>query len=307
MTDKRVKIEDVDFVASDQGDEYENVADVFGEFVDRAKQMRDYGKYLDDWTIGEGHLWTGIASSPLSYLRSMRDPYARPVQKPTRLRGQDTSCKGWQPDRMSSPCWDTDPRNEDNGGVHTNSGVGNKLAYLISNGDTFNGRTIAGIGDAATSQLWWATLPTLSASSNYFEFANAMASVCPSLEGSGALPARTCSATVVPALAATEMSLRRVTFGSLSTSLRRGSVIRPTVKVMDSLRSKVSKPMVGQVAYLQVRSGATWVSVAQAYTDFLGIATLNYSVRTAGVYRLYVPQTSAAPESAGGLVTIRVR
>jgi hypothetical protein len=33
MTDKRIKIEGIDFVASNQGDEYENVDDVFDEFV----------------------------------------------------------------------------------------------------------------------------------------------------------------------------------------------------------------------------------------------------------------------------------
>ena len=34
----------------------------------------------------------------------------------------------------------------DNGGVHTNSGVGNKAAYLIAHGGSFYGTTVKGIG-----------------------------------------------------------------------------------------------------------------------------------------------------------------
>ena len=41
----------------------------------------------------------------------------------------------------------------DNGGVHFNSGVGNKTAYLISQGGTFNGQTITGIDGGDTDTL----------------------------------------------------------------------------------------------------------------------------------------------------------
>ena len=50
--------------------------------------------------------------------------------------------------------------NADSGGVHSNSGVGNKTAYLISQGGSFNGQTITGIdvGDptlAKTAALYY--------------------------------------------------------------------------------------------------------------------------------------------------------
>ena len=73
----------------------------------------------------------------------MADPTAvrRPRQDVERqLRCGDADAPGCYPD---------------NGGVHTNSGVGNKTFYLISQGGTFNGQTITGIdaGDAGLTQV----------------------------------------------------------------------------------------------------------------------------------------------------------
>ncbi len=51
-------------------------------------------------------------------------------------------------DYVSAEFWD------DNGAVHLNGGIGNKTAYLISQGGTFNGQTVTGIdtGDAGSRQ-----------------------------------------------------------------------------------------------------------------------------------------------------------
>lgn len=46
-------------------------------------------------------------------------------------------------------------RFNDWGGVHTNSGVGNKLCYLLTDGDTFNGHTIFGMGIDTTARLFY--------------------------------------------------------------------------------------------------------------------------------------------------------
>ena len=48
------------------------------------------------------------------------------------------------PDKMSSPLYYT--LSSDNGGVHFNSGISNKAAYLMTDGDTFNGYTVNGLG-----------------------------------------------------------------------------------------------------------------------------------------------------------------
>lgn len=286
----------------------ESISDIFGQLIDRAQALKRYGSYQDDWTIGEGHTWTGIATKPVDFLRSMKDPYGLPAVKPTRLRGQASTCKGWQPDRMSSPCWDTDPLNQDYGGVHTNSGVGNKAAYLMSVGGTFNGRTIKGMGDEATAQLWWTVLPRLWATTNYYQLANRIMDVCPGLETQRVLPAGACNDTVLPALSATEMNVRRVTFSTLSSSVRTGTVIRPIVTVFDALRVGASKPMSSQLVTLQMQqSNGSWIGLASGVTDTGGKVGLNYTVRAAGKYRLFVPAQGASPAVAGPTVTVSLR
>jgi Zn-dependent metalloprotease len=57
------------------------------------------------------------------------------------------------PDRKGSPLWYTG--GQDNGGVHTNSGVGNKLCYLLTDGDMFNYRTIFGMDISKTADLMY--------------------------------------------------------------------------------------------------------------------------------------------------------
>ena len=56
---------------------------------------------------------------------------------------------------------------DDNGGVHTNSGVPNKTAYLIVDGTVaepggvFNGQSFPGIGPDKTAVLYWTVMRTL--------------------------------------------------------------------------------------------------------------------------------------------------
>jgi len=57
------------------------------------------------------------------------------------------------PDRKNSPLWYTGTG--DNGGVHTNSGVGNKLCYLLTDGAAFNGQTVTGMGIPAVADLFY--------------------------------------------------------------------------------------------------------------------------------------------------------
>ena len=61
---------------------------------------------------------------------------------------------------------------DDNGAVHHNDGVGNKTAYLISQGGTFNGQTITGIdagdpGLAKTGRLYLETIMRLTSGAEY--------------------------------------------------------------------------------------------------------------------------------------------
>ncbi len=106
----------------------ESVADTIGEIVDHRNGVDNDSA----WTLGE--------VMPGGALRSMQNPTLR-------FQGQPS-----QPDRMTSPYFEKGEAgadlygdNDDNGAVHRNDGVGNKTAYLISQGGTFNGQTITGI------------------------------------------------------------------------------------------------------------------------------------------------------------------
>ena len=130
------------FYWNESGAINESMSDAFGELVDLTN-----GAGLDApvnrWQIGEG--------SSLGVIRNMADPtlYA-------------------DPDRRFSPLWRT--ALSDNRGVHHNSGVNNKLAYLLTDGDTFRGFTIAGMGVAPIADLYDEVLQNLlTPASTYYD------------------------------------------------------------------------------------------------------------------------------------------
>lgn len=65
----------------------------------------------------------------------------------------------------------------DSGGVHINSGVGNRLYSLLVDGGTYGGYTITPIGFTKAAHLWWrAQNVYLTTTSNYAAFADALES-----------------------------------------------------------------------------------------------------------------------------------
>ncbi|KRA32700.1 MULTISPECIES: M4 family metallopeptidase [unclassified Nocardioides] len=162
----------------------ESLADIIGEIVDH-RNVAD----------GESVTWTTGEDLPGGAIRDMAHPEAH-----------------GQPDRMTSPDWDVDPTYDDNGGVHTNSGVGNKAFHLISQGGTFNGQTIAGIdaGDptlARSSALWLQVIETITSFTEYADLAAVLEQSCAALVTVGDLSAADCTA-VHQATLATEMTQR---------------------------------------------------------------------------------------------------
>lgn len=126
----------------------ESFSDIWGEFVDLSNNS---GTDTPDvrWQIGEDIPVIGT-------FRDMKDP---------------TSFG--DPDRILSPlyyCGDLDL-----GGVHTNSGVSNKLSYLLTDGDSFNGRTITGMGISKVADLYYECQTNLlNSSSNYSDLYSAL-------------------------------------------------------------------------------------------------------------------------------------
>lgn len=142
--------------ANESGAINESMSDVFGEFIDLSNGSSD-DTAANRWAIGEG--------SSLGVIRSMKDPGK--YGEPAIYKGSN-----WKPTA-------TNPNdNNDQGGVHSNSGVGNKLAFLITDGQTFNGQTVTGIGIAKAAQLYWAAQRQLTANATYSSLGKALNSAC---------------------------------------------------------------------------------------------------------------------------------
>ena len=126
----------------------ESLSDVWGEFVDLTN-----GGGTDSpavrWQMGEDIPGFGA-------IRNMKDPT---------IFGD--------PDRIGSPnyyCGESDT-----GGVHWNSGVNNKAAYLMVDGDTFNGQTITAMGIPKVADLYYEVQTNhLTSGSNYADLYDAL-------------------------------------------------------------------------------------------------------------------------------------
>jgi Zn-dependent metalloprotease len=142
----------------------ESISDIIGEIVDHRHGVESDA----DWNLGED-----IPGYPTG-LRNMKDPT---------LKGD--------PDKTSSTHYVRDSYTyPDNDGVHTNSGVGNKTAYLISQGGSFNGQTMTGIdsGDTAltkSAKLWLLVDQTLTSGSDYADEAAVLDQSCQALLAAG--------------------------------------------------------------------------------------------------------------------------
>ncbi|WP_213455676.1 M4 family metallopeptidase [Rhizomonospora bruguierae] len=170
----------------------EALSDIFGQFVDLQTPADDAG--AAHWQIGE--------DSVVGPIRDMANP--------TLFR---------QPDRYSSDYWDLDPDGyRDNGGVHTNSGVANKAAYLIVSGGTFNGQTIASIGTNElnaidkSALLWYRVQNLLPSGADYRDLGATLSSACRALVGYAGFTATNCTQ-VDKAVTATEMDMAPETGG----------------------------------------------------------------------------------------------
>lgn len=103
----------------------EALSDIFGTLVEY------YNNQNPDWLMGEDIYTPSITGDAL---RSMADPtlYGDPDNYSSRYTG-----------------------NSDNGGVHTNSGIINKAAYLIANGGTHYGVAVNGIGNYKLGSIFY--------------------------------------------------------------------------------------------------------------------------------------------------------
>lgn len=134
----------------------EAMSDVFGTLVEF------YDNNNPDYEIGEDIYTPNI---PNDALRSMSDP-----------------TKSGDPDHYSKRYTGS----EDNGGVHINSGIINKAAYLLTKGGTHYGVNISGIGDDKVGQIYYrANTVYLTASSTFSQARAALVQSAADLYGAG--------------------------------------------------------------------------------------------------------------------------
>ncbi|SCC19909.1 thermolysin [[Bacillus] enclensis] len=134
----------------------ESMSDVFGTLLEYHTGNNP------DWEIGEDIYTPGVSGDAL---RSMSDPtkYNDPDHYSVRYTGTG-----------------------DNGGVHINSGIGNKAAYLLSQGGTHYGVNVTGIGTDKVGDIYYRALTQyLTPSSNFSQLRSAVVQSTSDLYGSG--------------------------------------------------------------------------------------------------------------------------
>lgn len=131
----------------------ESFSDMWGEWVDMTNGS-DNDTAENRWIVGE-------ELDPFILILFGLDPTVPGIRNM-----KDPTIKG-DPDRLGSPFLANPNSFFDNGGVHINSGIGNKLCYLLTDGGIFNGYTISGLGVNLASDLFFGTQFLLTASADY--------------------------------------------------------------------------------------------------------------------------------------------
>jgi bacillolysin len=148
----------------------ESMSDVFGQFVDLGNNDAQDTNPATRWLIGED----------LPFANATRD-----------MANPNASTVGAQPAKTSDPLWDSVWY--DAGGVHTNSGVGNKAAELITDGTagdggTFNGHTVLPLGLDKAAAIYYRAEQTLTSGSDYRDLYNILRGSCTALASTSTIP-----------------------------------------------------------------------------------------------------------------------
>lgn len=160
----------------------ESLSDIFGEFVQQSNATGTVTP-ATKWLLGE----------------DMSNGAIRNMTNPTAFG---------QPDRMTSANYSTGTN--DQGGVHTNSGISNKAAYLMTDGGTFNGKTVTALGKTKVAKIFYEVQTNLLTSgSDFLDLYGALYQACQNLVGSSGIVAADCQQ-VLNAVDAVEMNLQPV-------------------------------------------------------------------------------------------------
>jgi Zn-dependent metalloprotease len=153
--------------ANESGALNESMSDVFGAMVERSAQ----GQTSNTWKIGEQCYTPSVGGDALRY---MDNPHA-------------ASNSGYTADDDPDHYAERYTGTGDSGGVHINSGIGNKAFYLVAVGGTHHrGGSVTGIGADAAAKIWYRALTSYMTSSTNFKGARtATLNAAAALYGSG--------------------------------------------------------------------------------------------------------------------------
>lgn len=260
----------------------ESLSDVWGEFVDQTNNRGNDSAGVR-WLIGED-LFIGT-------IRNMQNPPAY-----------------GNPDRMTSGLYWTD--SQDNGGVHINSGINNKAAYLMVDGGSFNGQTVTGIGLNKTAAIYYeAQTAYLTSGSDYLDLYHALNQSCQNQIGSNGITAEDCTS-VDKALLAVEMNQRPAANFSPRADLCPAGMVVSNTLFNDSIETGLGNwnitNLLGSTAWLQdfgfASSGTYMIFSPTPATAADSVLTLNNAIAIPNNSQYYLHFNHAYDfESNGGL------
>ena len=199
----------------------ESMSDVFGEFVDQTDGVGTDTAGVR-WRVGE--------DLPGGAIRNMANP---------------TTAAYSDPDRMTSALYAADSSGLDAGGAHSNSGVGNRAAVLMTDGGTFNGQTVTGLGIPKSAAIYYEALTTmLTSASDYADLGVALSQACRNLVGGGAGITNGNCTQVDVVVVATEMASQPTAGGSAAPTAPEAPVcdagLEPVDLFADDMEDRIS-------------------------------------------------------------------
>jgi len=152
----------------DDGDGYVDEGCPVGDWVYETGAA--CGNLLDD--DGDTFIDEGCPGNCIDGIDNDNDGLVDATDNECSLRKMSDPPWNAQPDRLGSPFYFQPVPNPDDtndqGGVHTNSGIINKLAYLLTDGGTFNGYTVSSTGLARVIDVLYEVQTNLLVSGAYY-------------------------------------------------------------------------------------------------------------------------------------------
>jgi Zn-dependent metalloprotease len=226
----------------------ESFSDLWGEYYDQTNGQGN-DSVVAKWILGEE-----VTGYPIP--AGLTVPAMRSMSNPPALK---------DPDRMSSIYYYKGE--DDNGGVHWNSGINNKAVYLMVDGGIFNSRTVTALGWDKVSAIYYeVNTNLLTSGADYSDLYYALQQGCSNLVGQKGISAADCSE-VKNALDAVEMNAQPST--NFNTDAPLCPTSTPVIAFADDFESGLSNWTLQNGTYTHWQSDSPYGQYAQSGQHFL--------------------------------------